>query len=31
MENHTVVSRRGSQQFLDNWLADGGDVVSLTR
>jgi hypothetical protein len=25
------VRRRGSPYFMDNWLTDGGEIVSLTR
>jgi hypothetical protein len=31
VEAHRVVRRRGSYIFLDNWLKDGGEVVSLKR
>jgi hypothetical protein len=33
VEVHRVVRRRGSRlpHFLDNWLTDGDEVVSLTR
>jgi hypothetical protein len=27
---HRVLRRRGSHIFLDNWLTDGGEVLSLT-
>jgi hypothetical protein len=28
---HSVLKRRGSHIFLDNWLIDGGESFSLTR